>query len=123
MSKSNLRAASVAALVVLAAAVAWTAPTAAAHTCRDHFTCDSSSCVNGENHDHTDLNDPPHEDTNCTSKASDDPDNCEFLGQTWPPLVCKLVGDEPDLTDLPLACFQSPQWSAPDLGGWGGGCP
>lgn len=70
------------------------APTVAAHTCSDHYNCDSSACVDGEDHDHTDLNDPPFENTSCSSRKEDAPGWCRIVVDL-PPVVCRLIETTP----------------------------
>lgn len=73
-------------------------PTATAHTCAAYSGCDAETCVDGENHSHTDYNYWPFEDESCTSSADPkDPSGCEFLGLDWPELVCDLVHEPQSL--------------------------
>lgn len=83
--------------ILLAAALAMVipAPLAAAHTCAAYDGCDAGSCVDGQNHSHTDYNYQPFRDEHCSSSANpSQPTGCSMLGiDDWPKKICDLVDE------------------------------
>lgn len=68
-------------------------PSASAHECADHdpAKCNSGTCVEGEDHEHTDYNDD-QEDGYCKTTAEEG--SCKYYGQTHPRVVCELLKNQ-----------------------------